>query len=113
MQMRSRCTSCMPHIGYNLPCLYLLTHCDTDSGTMRIQRSQSTAMVDFDVIAIASTPTVEGVGDGHGAVGSGQDRGTLGHGDVGAAVVAGFAGKRVGSIALWRGDRTRHRQRPL
>lgn len=38
MQMRSRCTSCMPHIGYNLPCLYLLTHCDTDSGTMRIQQ---------------------------------------------------------------------------
>ena len=74
MQMRSRCTSCMPHIGYNLPCLYLLTHCDTDSGTMRIQRSQSTAMVDFDVIAIASTPTVEGVGDGHGAVGSGHCR---------------------------------------
>ena len=80
---------------------------------MRVQRRQPAAVVELDVVAVAAAPAVKGIGDGYGAVGGGQDWGTLRHGDVGAAVVAGFAGDRVGAVALRRGDRACHRQRPL
>ena len=93
--------------------LDLLACGDADARAVRVQCRQSTAVVELDVVAITAAPTVEGVGDSDGAVGSRQDRGAFGHSDVGAAVVAGFASDRVGAVALRRGDRARHRQRPL
>ena len=113
MQMCPRRSPRLPHIGDDLAGFDLLACGDVDAGAVRIQRGQTAAVVEFDVVAVAAAPAVEGVGDGHGAIGGGQDRGAFGHGDVGAAVVADFAGDRVGAVALGRGDRARHRQRPL
>ena len=100
-------------IGDDLAGFDLLACGHADAGAVRVQRRQSAAVVELDVVAVAAAPTVQRVGDGHGAVGRRQDRGALGHRDVGAAVVADFAGDRVGAVALRRGDRARHRQRPL
>lgn len=113
MQMRPRRAAGVADVGNDLPGFDLLACGDADARAVRVQCRQSTAVVELDVVAITAAPTVEGVGDSDGAVGGRQDRGAFGHSDVGAAVVAGFAGKRVGSIALRRGDRARHRQRPL
>ena len=113
MQMRSRRSAGLADIGDDLAGFDLLACGHADARAVGIQRGQPAAVVELDVVAIAASPTVEGVGDSDGAVGGGQDRGALGHSDVGAAVVAGLAGDRVGAVALRRGDRARHRQRPL
>ena len=109
MQMRPRRAAGVADVGNDLPGFDLLACGDADARAVRVQCRQSTAVVELDVVAT----TVEGVGDSDGAVGSRQDRGAFGHSDVGAAVVAGFASDRVGAVALRRGDRARHRQRPL
>lgn len=113
MQMRPRRAAGVADVGNDLPGFDLLVCGDADARAVRVQCRQSTAVVELDVVAITAAPTVEGVGDSDGAVGSRQDRGAFGHSDVGAAVVAGFASDRVGAVALRRGDRARHRQRPL
>lgn len=113
MQMRPRRAAGVADVGNDLPGFDLLACGDADARAVRVQCRQSTAVVELDVVAITAAPTVEGVGDSDGAVGSRQDRGAFGHSDVGAAVVAGFASDRVGAVALRRGDRARHRQRPL
>ena len=113
MQMRPRRAAGVADVGNDLPGFDLLACGDADARAVRVQCRQSTAVVELDVVAITAAPTVEGVGDSDGAVGSRQDRGAFGHSDVGAAVVAGFASDRVGAGALRRGDRARHRQRPL
>ena len=113
MQMRPRRPAGLADIGDDLASLDLLACGHADARAMCVQRGQPAAVVELDVVAIAAAPTVEGVGDGYGAVGGGQDRGAFGHSDVGAAVVAGLAGDRVGAVALRRGDRARHRQRPF
>lgn len=102
MQMRPRRAAGVADVGNDLPGFDLLACGDADARAVRVQCRQSTAVVELDVVAITAAPTVEGVGDSDGAVGSRQDRGAFGHSDVGAAVVAGFAS-----------DRARHRQRPL
>src|SRR5699024_4993014 len=84
-----------------------------DARAVGVEGGQSIAVVEFDVVSVAAAPAVEGVRDGNGAVGGGQDRSAFGHGDVGAAVVADFTGDRVSAVALGRGDLARHRQRPL
>lgn len=111
--MRPRRAAGVADVGNDLPGFDLLACGDADARAVRVQCRQSTAVVELDVVAITAAPTVEGVGDSDGAVGSRQDRGAFGHSDVGAAVVAGFASDRVGAVALRRGDRARHRQRPL
>ena len=113
MQMRPRRPTSLADVGDDLAGFDLLACRDADARAMRIQRGQPAAVVEFDVVAVAAAPAVKGVGDGDGAVGSRQDRGALRHGDVGATVVAGLAGDRIGTVALRRGDRACHRQRPL
>lgn len=121
MQMWPRRAAGVADVGNDLPGFDLLACGDADARAVRVQCRQSTAVVELDVVAITAAPTVEGVGDSDGAVCSRQDRGAFGHSDVGAfghsdvgaAVVAGFASDRVGAVALRRGDRARHRQRPL
>lgn len=108
MQMRPRRAAGVADVGNDLPGFDLLACGDADARAVRVQCRQSTAVVELDVVAITAAPTVEGVGDSDGAVGSRQDRGAFGHSDVGAAVVAGFASDRVGAVALRRGDRARH-----
>ena len=102
MQMRPRRAAGVADVGNDLPGFDLLACGDADARAVRVQCRQSTAVVELDVVAITAAPTVEGVGDSDGAVGSRQDRGAFGHSDVGAAVVAGFASDRVGAVALRR-----------
>ena len=78
-----------------------------------VQSSQPAAVVQLDVVTVTAAPTVQPVGDGHCAVGSRKDRRALWHRDVGTAVVADFAGNRVGTVSLRGCDCARHRQRPL
>mgnify|MGYP000308552119 CR=1 FL=1 len=99
MQMRPRRAAGVADVGNDLPGFDLLACGDADARAVRVQCRQSTAVVELDVVAITAAPTVEGVGDSDGAVGSRQDRGAFGHSDVGAAVVAGFASDRVGAVA--------------
>ena len=113
MQMRPCRPAGLTDVGDDLAGFDLLACGHADARAVGVQRGQPAAVVELDVVAVAAAPTVEGVGDGDGAVGGGQDRGAFGHSDVGAAVVAGLAGDRVGAVALRRGDRARHRQRPL
>ena len=113
MQMRPGRAAGVADVGNDLPGFDLLACGDADAGAVGVQRCQSTAVVELDVVTVAAAPAVQRVGDGHGAVGRRQDRRALGYRDVGAAMVADFAGDRVGAVALRRGDRARHRQRPL
>lgn len=103
----------MPHIGNNLAGLHLLASRNTDSGTMCIQGRESAAVVDFDIVPIASAPTVRSVGNGHGTIRGSQNRCALRNSDVGNAMVADLTCNRVCAVALRRGDRSLHRQRPL
>ena len=109
MQMRPGRAAGVADVGDDLPSFDLLACGDADTGAVRIQRGQSAAVVELDMVAITATPTVQRVGDGHRAVGGRQDRRALGYRDVGAAVGADFAGDRGGAVALRRGGRARHR----
>ena len=85
----------MSDIADNLPRLYLLTGRHADGRTVGVQRFQSAAVVDLDVVAVAAAPAVKTVGNGDGSVCGGKDRCSLGAGNVGAGVGADFAGDGV------------------
>ena len=113
MQMRPRRAAGVADVGNDLPGFDLLACGDADARAVRVQCRQSTAVVELDVVAITAAPTVEGVGDSDGAVGSRQDRGAFGHSDVGAAVVVDFPSEGIRPVAEPRGDGVALRQRPL
>lgn len=100
MQMRPRRSAGLADIGDDLAGLDLLAHRDADTGAVCVEGGQPTTVVELDVVAIAAAPTVEGIGDGHGAVGSGQDWGAFWYGNIGAAMVAGLASDWVCAVAL-------------
>ena len=77
------------------------------------ERLQPAAMVDLDVIAVAAVPAVEAVGNGNNAVCGGEDRRTLGTGNVGACVGTDLAGDGIHAVTKLRSNCTRNRQRPL
>ena len=85
----------MPDISDNLSDLHLLTGGDADGRTVGVQRFQPAAVVDLDVIAVTAAPAVKTVGNGDGSICGGEDRRTLGAGNVGAGVGADFAGDGV------------------
>ena len=89
----------MPNISDNLSRLHLLTGGDADGRTVGIQRFQPAAVVDLNVVAVAAAPAVQTVGNGDGAICGGEDRRTLGTGNVGAGVGADFASNRVHAVA--------------
>ena len=82
----------MPNITNDLPGLNLLTGGDADGRTVGIQCFQPAAVVDLNVVAIAAAPAVKTVGNGDSSICGGEDRRTLGTGNVGAGVGADFAG---------------------
>ena len=88
----------LAHITDHLPGFHLLTGHDADGGAMRIQSFQAIAVVNANIVAISTAPTVEGIGNGHRTPGCRQNWASLRRGDVGAAVVAGPAGDRVGAV---------------
>ena len=113
MQMAACNASGMANVTDDLLGLHLLTGGDADGRAVGIQRFQPAAVVDLDVVAVAAAPTVKAVGNGDDAVCGGEDRRTLGAGNVGAGVGADFAGDGVYAMSELRGNRTRNRQRPL
>ena len=86
------------HIADHLALHYLLALRHTDCGTVCIQRVKGAVVADLDVVPIAAAPRVGAVGDGHGAPCRGQYGRTVRRGDVRAAVVAHFPGKRVAAV---------------
>ena len=83
----------------DLPGLHLLAGGDADGRTVGVQCFQPAAVVDLDVIAVAAAPAVKTVGNGDGSICGGEDRRTLGTGNVGAGVGADFAGDGVHAVA--------------
>ena len=70
-------------------------------------------MVDLDVVAVAAAPTVKAVGNSDHAICGGEDRRTLGAGDVGAGVGADFAGDGVYAVTELRCNCSSNGQWPL
>lgn len=103
----------MPDIANDLPGLHLLTGSYTDGRTVCIQSFQPSAVIDLDVIAVAAAPAVKAIGNSDHAICGGENRRTLGTGNVGAGVGAYLAGDGVHAVTKLRSNRTRDRQRPL
>lgn len=113
MQVAPRGAAGVADVGDHLPGLHLLALGDADLTAMGIERLQAAAVVDLDVVPVAAAPAVKGVGHRDCSVRGGKDWCAFGRGNVGAIVVAGFSGQRVGAVAEWRGDAAGNRQRPL
>ena len=113
MQVTARRPPGVTHIADDLPGLHLLTGGDADGRTVGVQCFQPSTVVDLDVVAVTAAPTVKAVGNGDDAVCGGEDRRTLGAGNVGAGVGADFAGDGVYAMSELRGNSPRNRQRPL
>ena len=62
---------------------------------MRIKSLQPVAVINLDVVAVAATPRVDAIGDGHSTGGSRQNRRSRRGGDVGSVMVIDLAGERV------------------
>ena len=99
MQMAPCCPPGVPDIADDLPRLYMLAGGNADAGAMGVQSVQPAAVVDLNVLAVAAAPAVQTVGNGDGAICGGEDRRTLGTGNVGAGVGADFASNRVHAVA--------------
>ena len=99
MQMAACRSPGMSDIADNLPGLHLLAGGNADGRAVGVQCFQPAAVVDLDVIAVAAAPAVKTVGNGDGSICGGEDRRTLGTGNVGAGVGADFAGDGVHAVA--------------
>ena len=99
VQMAPCCPPGVTDVADDLPRLYLLAGGDADGRTVGVQRFQPAAMVDLDVVTVAAAPAVKTVGNGDDTVCGGEDRRTLGTGNVGAGVGADFAGDGVHAVA--------------
>ena len=80
---------------------------------MCIERCEPAAVVDFDIVPVATSPTVGGVGNSYGTICSSENRSTLWDSDVGTTMVANFTSNGVCAVALRRCDCACHRQWPL
>ena len=105
MQMITRHPPGVSDIADDLPGLYLLTGGDADGRAVGVQRFQPAAMVDLDVVAVTAAPAVKTVGNGDDAVCGGEDRRTLGTGNVCASVRTDLAGDGVNAVSELRGNR--------
>ena len=84
MQMAACRSPGMSDIADNLPRLHLLAGGDADGRAVGVQCFNTAAVVDLDVVPITAAPTVKAIGNGDDAVCGGEDRRTLGTGNVGA-----------------------------
>lgn len=80
--MIPRTVPCAAHIADYLTLLHPLAHCNGDSRTMRVQCLYSFSVVQFNVVAITSTPRVSAVGNGHHAGGGRKDGRARRSGDI-------------------------------
>ena len=67
----------------------------------------------MDVIAVAAAPAVKAIGNSDHAICGGENRRTLGTGNVCAGVGVYLAGDGVHAVTKLRGNRTRNGERPL
>ena len=70
-------------------------------------------MVDLDVVAVTAAPAVKAIGNSDHAICGGEDRRTLGAGDVGACVGTALTGNRVHAMAELRCNCSSNGQWPL
>ena len=112
MKVVTRGVSCAANKANHLALLHLLTWRHTDGLTVGIKSFQPVAVIDFDVVAVAATPGVDAVSDGHCAGCSRQDLSPVGGSDVGAVVVFNLPGERILPIPEGRRDGEGLRQRP-
>ena len=70
-------------------------------------------MIQFNMVSIAATPRVDGVGDGDGAVRRRKDGRSPRSANVGSAVIGNLPGEGVLPVAEALGNRKTFRQRPL
>ena len=89
----------MTDITNDLTRLHLLTGGDADGRAVGIQRFQPTTVVNFDVVTVTAAPAVKAIGNSDHAICGGEDRRTLGAGNVGAGVGADFAGDGIHAVA--------------
>ena len=99
MQMVSCNPPGMPDIADDLSGLHLLTGGDADGRTVGVQRFQSAAVVDLNVVTVAAAPTVKTIGNGDDAICGGKDWRPFGTGNVGAGVGTDLAGDGINTIA--------------
>ena len=99
MQMAACNASGVANVTDDLPGLHLLTGGNADGRAVGVQRFQPAAVVDLDVVALAAAPNVKAVGNSDHAICGGEDRRTLGAGNVGAGVGTDLAGDGVHTMA--------------
>ena len=99
MQMVTRNPPGVFDITNDLTRLHLLAGGDADGRTVGVQRFQPAAVVDLNVVTVAAAPTVKTVGNGNCSVHDGENRRTLGTGNVGAGVGADLTGDGVHAVA--------------
>ena len=87
------------HITNDLTRLHLLTGGDADGRTVCIQSFQPAAVVDLNVVTVTAAPAVKAVGNGDSSICGGEDRRTLGAGNVSAGVGTDLAGDGINTIA--------------
>ena len=95
MQVVPRGAAGVADVGDHLPGLHLLALGDADLTAMGIERLQAAAVVDLDVVPVAAAPAVKAIGNSDHAICGGENRRTLGTGNVGAGVGADLAGDGV------------------
>ena len=99
MQMVTRNPPGVSDIINDLTRLHLLAGGDADGRTVGVQRFQPAPVVDLNVLIVAAAPTVKTVGNGNCSVRDGENRHTLGTGNVGAGVGADLTGDGVHAVA--------------
>lgn len=88
----------------HLALLYPLTWSHTDSRTVRIKSLQPISVINLDVVAVATAPGVDAIGDGHCSIGRRQNGCSRWGCNVCAIVVFYLPGERVFSVAKMRCD---------
>ena len=112
MQMIPRTVPRSTHIADHFALPHPLASCDGNGGTVRVQRLYPASVVQFNVVAIASTPRVGAVGNGHHAGGGRKDGRARRSGDIRTAVVCHLSGEWVFPVTKRRSDRKTLWKRP-
>ena len=100
MQVRAGRPSGGAGQGDDVPSIHGLPHRHQQLGVMGVERRETAAVVDHDVVAVAGTV----LGDGHRPWQCGADRCPSRNSQIHPAVALGLAGKGISPVAELRGD---------
>ena len=101
------------NVANHFALLYLLTGCDADGGTVRVERFKAAPMIQLDIISIAVSPGIGSVCNFHGSVRRCENGRSLRHGDIGSGVEIRFSGDGIHTVAKVRRDGSIFGKRPL